>query len=143
LNYDQIGHITHVIANSQATKRTILQNNPNLFPEHQIAVIYNGFNTESYGASESKHGNKNYISIKTLGRLEPQKNQLVLLDVAQRLKLSNLNFKIEIGGDGSLKKELQREINARNLQQHVSLQGFISDSKNFIADADIFVLPSK
>lgn len=135
--------ITHVIANSKATRQTILQNNQNLFPKDKIAVIYNGFDIANYQEPYSRKEDRNHIKIKTLGRLEPQKNHVALLEVAQILKNSNQNFTIEIGGDGSLMPELRQKINAMNLQEEVKLNGFITNSKSFIADADIFVLPSK
>ena len=40
--------VTEIIANSEETARTILQNNQKLVPEEKIKVIYNGIDLEVY-----------------------------------------------------------------------------------------------
>lgn len=49
-----------------------------------------------------------------------------------------------IGGDGPLKKKLQKQIRKLNLQEHVKLLGPIPDDKLalWMNAADLFVLPS-
>lgn len=136
--------LTKVIANSIATKNTILQNNPSLIDENKIAIIYNGFNINAFDAINTLPFDKaNKIIICTIGRMVEQKNQKILLDVAEILKKKNLDFLIKIGGDGILKEKIDNEIKKRSLQKYVELSGFVSDVKSYIASSDIFVLPSK
>src|SRR5690606_20464253 len=40
--------LTDILANSNATKKTILQHNPNLFPKGNIRVIYNPVNVKGF-----------------------------------------------------------------------------------------------
>lgn len=80
--------------------------------------------------------------IGTAGRIVPQKNHAVLLDIAEKLLLSTSQFKICIAGEGILKLQLEEEITKRNLQNHVELIGFIHPIEKFLHTIDIFVLPS-
>jgi len=135
--------ISKVIANSIATKKTIFQNNSLLFNEENVAVIYNGFDINSFDVLPVKIEESNKITICTVGRMVEQKNQKMLIEVAEMLKDKGLDFIIKIGGDGVLKKEIQAEIHKRSLHNYVKLSGFVSDVKSYIANSDIFVLPSK
>lgn len=136
--------ITEVLANSQATKKTIRANNPNLFSEEKITVIYNGIATNqllSQYPSAPSSPKKEFILL-TLGRLEQQKNHVFLLHLAKIIKTQNLPYKIVIGGAGRLQSQLETLIRQLDVADVVSLKGFITNTIDFITQADIFVLPS-
>ncbi|MUH36660.1 glycosyltransferase family 1 protein, partial [Zobellia amurskyensis] len=69
--------VTHILANSEATKNTVLSNNPTLFPEENITVIYNGIDVDGFLSKEVNtqyySKNENEIVLVNLGRLEAQK----------------------------------------------------------------------
>jgi len=136
--------LTEVLANSIATKKTVLINNPRLFPENKITVIHNGIEIpngiEQY---QSKGNSKNHVfTLVNLGRLEAQKNQRFLVDLAKELKSRKLKFKMIIGGEGRLREELEEQISANEVDEEVQLYGFVDDPLQFLAQADVFVLPS-
>jgi glycosyltransferase involved in cell wall biosynthesis len=133
--------LTHVIANSHATKATILQNNQHLIHPDKIAVLYNGIKLD---LSQVKHkpARQNPIVIGTVGRLEPHKNNVLLLDAAKILKEKNYNFIIKIAGDGSQKDYLHTRIKELELTDCVELCGFQGNIHVFLNQIDIFALPS-
>lgn len=134
--------LTHVIANSESTKATILQNNKNLFPAEKIQVLYNGISFNGFEPLQqaSEH---NPIVIGTLGRLEGQKRHDILVEIALLLKEQNLPFKLLIGGEGRLRADIEQQINSLNLSNNVVLKGFVNDTAKFLEQIDIFVLTSE
>ncbi len=133
--------LTDILANSEATKHTVLQNNGSLFPEDKIRVIPNGIDT-SRVPEVTHHEDKNPLILLTLGRLEYQKNQQFLIPLAAELKKRNLAFKMLIGGEGSLRPKLEDAIQQHGLTKEVVLSGFVEKPLAYIAQASIFLLPS-
>lgn len=136
--------LTDVLANSEATKRTINQNNEKLFPNEKITVIYNGVDVSTINEKlrQLPKANTNVFNILTLGRLEYQKNQTFLIKVAKKLNARGIKFNLLIGGEGSLREKITYEIKENKLDHLVTLCGFIDDPVQFIAKADVFLLPS-
>ncbi|MGJ8738111.1 glycosyltransferase [Zobellia laminariae] len=138
--------VTHILANSEATKNTVLSNNPTLFPKENITVIYNGIDIDGFLSKEVKplyrSINKNEVVLVNLGRLEAQKNQQFLILLASELKKRQVPFKLLIGGEGRLKEALQQQAKELNVSEDVLFLGFIEEPKNFIVSGDIFLLSS-
>lgn len=51
-------------------------------------------------------------------------------------------FNLIIGGEGRLREELETKIKALDLEKEVHLSGFVKEPLEFLAQADVFVLPS-
>jgi glycosyltransferase involved in cell wall biosynthesis len=137
--------ITDILANSEETKKTINQNNNELFPENKITVIYNGIDLEKYDKTETKqiyqrHGNE--VVIGNAGRLEYQKNQKDLIYIAKYLKMQSINFKIVIAGSGRLKNELKQLSVKEHVEEKILFLDFVDNIKSFMESIDIFVLTS-
>lgn len=137
--------VTDIITNSEDTKRTILQNNARLFPHENIKVIYNGIDIYNYNLDTKRKlylGSKDEIILGNVGRLVHQKGQKYLIDIASELHKSNPKFKILIGGEGPLKKELVLYAREHDVSGHLVFPGFINDIVAFMNSIDIFVLTS-
>lgn len=137
--------VTDILANSQATKRTILEKNPNLFPENKIKVIYNYLDIQEFLSRESSPKiarDNNEIIIGNLGRLSYQKNQKFLIDLSKRLTDENISHKIYIGGTGELENELKQYNKEQNTEKNVIFTGFETNVKNFLSGIDVFFLSS-
>jgi len=137
--------VTDVIANSEETKRTVLQNNPSMFPLEKIKVIYNGIDVNNYDLSTKKKlykKNDNEIILGNMGRLVYQKGQRYLIDIASELKMNNLQFKVLIGGDGPLKQELVSYAEKHEVADRIVFLGFIDNVAEFMNSIDIFLLTS-
>lgn len=137
--------VTDVIANSEETKRTILQNNPDMFPPEKIKVIYNGIDVSNYDLRTEKKLYRKHddeIILGNMGRLVRQKGQKYLIDIASELKMNNLQFRILIGGDGPLKQELLSYAEKREVADKIIFLGFIDNVVEFMNSIDIFLLTS-
>ena len=80
--------------------------------------------------------------IVSVGKLEPQKNQKLLIDAFSVYSRSFPEAHLEIYGVGSLKKELCNYISSLNLQNKVILKGNVPNLHSEIRDAEMFVLTS-
>jgi glycosyltransferase involved in cell wall biosynthesis len=137
--------ITHIIANSEETKRTILQNNQDLFPQGKITVIYNGIDLEHLDGIPAKklyeRGSKEVL-IGNAGRLVLQKGQKYLIEMAKGLIDSGISFKVLIAGDGPLEAPLKQMAVKAGVDDRIIFLGFVNNVKAFMETIDIFVLPS-
>ncbi|MBT9190171.1 glycosyltransferase [Zobellia russellii] len=134
--------LTEILANSIATKKTVLEYNPKLFPNEKITVIYNGVKVPKLPKTDNHPEKNKTITLINIGRLEHQKNQGFLLDVAKKLLQKGIDFKLLIGGEGRLHDELQSRINNEGLSKNVELRGFIEKPYDFISMGDVFLLSS-
>ncbi len=137
--------VTDVLANSESTKNTVLENNPLLISNEKIKVIYNPLNTQDFLSKPYskiyKKQNEEFV-IGNLGRLVPQKNQMFLIDIASALKALNISFKIIIGGTGVLEGKLKAYTVEKDVADKVLFVGFVENVKDLLMSCDIFILPS-
>lgn len=138
--------LTDVLANSEATRDTLLQNNPNLFPLEKIRVIYNGLKLEEFldkGVKKLYNAAPGEIVLGHAGRMVYQKGHEYLIDIAARLKNEGLNFTLLLAGSGSLENEVRAKVLRLGLQNEVVFLGFVEDMVSFMQSIDIFVLTSR
>lgn len=135
---------THIIANSNATKNTILKNLHPILPAEKIRVIYHGIETNhsTHKTLDAIANHARGIVLGNAGRLTLQKGQHYLIDVARILKNNNIDFTLFIAGTGELEADLKQLIAAHNLQSYVFLLGFVEDVTAFMQSIDIFLLGS-
>jgi len=132
--------VTHFIFNSKATKELLEKNYKSIIPTKKTAIIYNAI---KFPDTEVCHTEpvevQKQIIIGNAGRLVEQKAQHYLIDIAEKLKEKNVDFTIQIAGDGPLYNELKQEISERNLADNIKLLGFVEDMSTFMNGVDIFV----
>ncbi len=82
--------------------------------------------------------------IVNVGRLDPSKGQLFLIEAAGRLAAEGMQFQLTLVGDGSMRGELERLIEKLKLKDHVRLAGWMSNDqvRQEILDSRAMVLPS-
>ncbi len=139
--------LTDVVANSEETKRTILQNLGSWIPESKVAVIYHGIELSDY---ESKPGDLlpeiaeqgRGLILGNAGRLTAQKGQRHLIDVAKKLKQNGVDFTLFIAGTGELEEDLKQAIISNQLENEVKLLGFVENVDLFMNSLDVFLLSS-
>lgn len=138
--------ITHIVANSEETKRTILQNLGDTLSPNRVPVIYHGVDASllenNAHCPPEIHNLGRGIILGNAGRLTKQKGQKHLITVAKNLKAQGLEFTLFIAGTGELHSELQHQINTENLQNEVILLGFVADMDAFMQHIDVFLLGS-
>lgn len=78
-----------------------------------------------------------------IGRLDPQKNQMFLLDVFAELLPYKENAVLMLVGDGNDRKKIEEKIHALHLEDKVMLLGVRSDPEKYYQAFDVFVFPSE
>lgn len=134
--------LTHIISNSEETKKQILKHLYPYIENEKVHTIYHGI--ELNEGTESRldiiEQKAKGIILGNAGRLVEQKRQRDLVQVANKLNETKLEFTLFIAGDGPLKNELQAEIERYNLQDKVILLGFVKEMDRFMNSIDIFLL---
>ena len=79
-----------------------------------------------------------------VGRLCEQKGQMLLLEAANKLHNSGVNFELVLAGDGEMRAEIESLIAQYQLQDKVKITGWISSDevRNHILSSQALVLPS-
>ena len=79
-----------------------------------------------------------------VGRLTPQKGQLVLLDAFKELIFSEYDARLVFVGDGELRPHIEQKITEMGLTERVSITGYVSEAevRQRIAASRALVLPS-
>lgn len=107
--------------------------------QEKSTVILNPLNTDRFPIHDFLHEKCKIVSV---GRLEPQKNQKVLIDAFDLLANDFPEYQLTIYGEGSLRKELEEYVKSKELQERVYLPGNQSNIQEYIKDASLFVLSS-
>lgn len=85
---------------------------------------------------------KEVLKLLSIGRLYPQKNYPLAIDAAKIIKDKGIDFKWYIIGDGVLKSDIEKQINALSLQDNIILLGLRSNPYPYIKQCDIIVQSS-
>ena len=107
--------------------------------QNKSVVILNPVDTAGYPIHDFTHEKKEIV---TVGRLEPQKNQKLLIDAFSLIADELADYSLVVYGEGSLREELEAYIKEKRLQDRVFLPGAKSNIQDYIKDAALFVLSS-
>lgn len=78
----------------------------------------------------------------TLGRLDYNKNQILLLRAAREIKRQRDDFMIYVLGDGEDRKKLEQYIEENNLEDNIKILGFVENPYPYIKNSIATVLTS-
>jgi glycosyltransferase involved in cell wall biosynthesis len=109
----------------------------------KIRLIHSGIDAGRFSDAanrSSTHAGETVVGC--LGVLEARKGHRYLLEAASLLKSRGLKARYVIGGEGSLRAELEKQTASNGLSENTQFVGFVSDAPGFLADIDIFVMPS-
>ncbi|WMC91688.1 glycosyltransferase [Kineothrix sp. MB12-C1] len=81
-------------------------------------------------------------TVVSVGRLEPQKNHMLLLEAFAEFHEHLPEYTLHLYGDGSLKKDLEEHAELLGIQSVVVFEGFTKNVTNKIKDAGMYVLSS-
>ena len=107
--------------------------------QKKSVVILNPLDTSAFPTHDFSNEKKEIVSV---GRLEPQKNQKLLIESFSMLAEELPGYNLVIYGEGSLRKELEAFVESKGLTNRVFLPGAKSGIQNYIKDASLFVLSS-
>ncbi len=137
---------SHVTAISSATKQALVEFE--YFNNNKIDVVYNGISPlrpdlELVSKLQQQYNiNQDSIVFGTVARLDPIKNQTLLIKAFQKVFIQNNNCKLFIVGDGDEREKLEQLTIELNITVSVIFTGYITEPVNYIALMDIFLLPS-
>lgn len=80
--------------------------------------------------------------IATSGRLVPQKNHFMTIEAFSTFLVSHPGFRLEIYGEGPLKRELQDFASSLGVCEQIDFFGFRSDAMKLIRSASAYVMSS-
>jgi glycosyltransferase involved in cell wall biosynthesis len=118
------------------------------FSRKRIMLIYNGLDDAGYQNRNSEklkqkyHISENDFVLGTVARLDPIKNQKMMLHALAELLKQRGNIKLLIIGDGSERKNLEQLAEHLGIQGSVIFTGFRTDVYRFYPVMDIFLLTS-
>lgn len=112
--------------------------------------MYNAIETEAFKFNKKTRDkvrkelqiNENTLVLVHTGRFTKQKNHTYLIDVAISLNKRYSDFILLLIGDGPLKKEICEKIEYNHLNDKVLCLGYKKNISDYLACADIFLLPS-
>lgn len=81
-------------------------------------------------------------TVVAVGRFNPQKNYRLLIDAFAQFSKPHPDYKLEIYGDGGLRKTMENYIDKLGLTDKIELCGFCKDVHQRIADAGMYVMSS-
>jgi len=115
--------------------------------EKKIKVIYNGINfdqLDKFSSIENKtFFDDKIINIISVGRITEAKNYPLLINSFALLTKKYSNIHLHIVGDGELKNKIQDLIKEKQLEDKITLWGFVKNPYPLMKKADCFVLSSK
>jgi glycosyltransferase involved in cell wall biosynthesis len=140
--------IDRYIAVSEANSRYLIRRKR--IPERKVSVIRNGCSIERVdplrahpeGIRESLGFSKSHLVLLVMARLEEQKGHCILLQALSLLRTEIPTIRLICLGTGTLKDELTKTVRDLGLEDIVRFVGFRSNVGDWLAAADIGVLPS-
>jgi glycosyltransferase involved in cell wall biosynthesis len=120
-----------------------------LFGNNRARLLCNGINVEKFtfngdvrGKVRKQLGIEGRLVIGTVGRLEPIKNQVLILEIAKVLKLQAVDVCVLIVGSGSLKNKLVEYCSELSLNDSVIFIDATYRPDYYLNAMDVFLLPS-
>jgi len=140
--------VDRYIAVSRANARYLVEEK-RIRPE-KITIIRNGcdvtrfhpFHVVPAGMKESLGFCSSDPVLAIIGRLEPQKGHRILLEALQIVRAEFPQVRLVCVGEGSLRPEFETYVLAAGLQDAVRFVGFRGNVEDWLALADLTILPS-
>ncbi len=138
--------IDKIIAISSAVKNVLIKNG---VPEEKITLIPSAIDTEEYenlkinDIKKEFNLKENSIIIVSVGNYVDHKGHIYLVESVPHILNNFPDTYVFIVGEGPERKNLESLISKLYLRKHVFLTGFREDPLSFIAQADLYVQPSK
>ncbi len=141
------GMVNHFVAVSEDIKQWMIKSIG--ISNTKVSKILNGVNTDKFcprdniGIRNSLGFSSEDIVIGTVGRLDPIKDQRLLLQAFSCLKHEEKNLRLVLVGDGPEKRNLESVRKRLSIGDRVVFLGERDDVDKILSVFDLFVLPSK
>ena len=116
-------------------------------PDSQISVLHNALMTETYGrdlleAPRRVPDPARDVRLLCVGRLSPEKGQVLLLQSVSRLVPEFPGLRVAFAGIGPLEHSLRRESTRLGIAERVEFLGYVEDMPRLYGDHDLVVQSS-
>jgi len=114
----------------------------------KIRQLYSGVDTERFRprsgqvSTTAEPSSTNAVTIGTVGRLDPVKDQASLLQAFAALRTRHNSARLLIVGDGPLRAKLQALATSLGVDDAVTMTGARDDTPEQLRSMDVFALPS-
>ncbi len=117
--------------------------------DDKIVVIANGIDVDRFTGSVDRHGARadlgldpNAVVIVMVAKFKEQKGHVYLIEAAGDVLASHPSARILVIGDGDLRPEMERLVQAAPFADAVRFLGNRRDVARILTASDVFVLPS-
>ncbi len=83
------------------------------------------------------------LQIAMVGRLSPEKNHQMILDLMAQMKRDQIAGHLHLVGDGVLRKELETAAKSIGVADRCTFYGVLNNPHSIVAACDVLVLPSR
>lgn len=126
-----------IVANSRAAARRLLAER---VPSRKVEVVPNGLDLSRVIQQQSRARRRRVVSV---ANLRPEKGHDVLIDAAAAVLRAVPDATFEVIGSGPLLPALEHRAVSRGVQHAFTFAGHRDDVAERLAEADVFVLPSR
>lgn len=125
-----------IICCSEFTRKGFLRNLPYL-KRFTSTAIHPGVEISKHPLSASKT-----YKIITTSQLNKDKGHIDVILACKILSDENIDYSLNIVGEGSLSAQLQQKVHDLGIEEHVTFSGFKKDVARELRSADFFILPT-
>lgn len=131
---------SHICAVSASTRDFLVQRehvNPG-----KVSLVYNGIDVDRFKPRGPQVRNDAFV-VAGVGRLHPQKNFMLFLDVAAELLRRGLPMRFVIAGTGPEDEMLRKRCATLGIAKQVQFLGHVKDTASLYAASDVLLMTSK
>ena len=143
LNRRVFPYVDKVLAMSPDMKKDLIAAG---CPEHKIIVHYYGTDVKRFHIGQEYDHSRSPVRFLLIAGLEPQKGPMFLLEAFRQAYHLNPSIRLDIVGDGRLRKEILEFIQVNDMGGYVNYHGptvyASQEHMDFFRNADVFIHPS-
>lgn len=122
--------------------KSIVENNKYTLIKNGIDINKFIFNRTIREKTRTKLGINEKKVLINIGRMEPEKNHIFLLNILSRLVALDNNYVLILIGTGSLKTKIKELARKMSLDSNIYFIDYTSQVQKYLWASDLFVLPS-
>lgn len=104
-----------------------------------VTLLHNAINYSHFYKPKELPISLTKVRLVNIGSLVDKKNQKFLIEVAGVLSVRNIDFELNLLGDGVNRTDIQQQITENKLNDCVILQGNVNDVEKYLWQSDIYV----
>jgi len=132
---------THVCAVSKSTRDFLVEREG--VPDDRVSVVYNGVDVARFTPAQPRGDRPGGQLVAGVGRLVPQKDFTLFLEVAAGLSRRCADVRFVIAGTGPEEAALQAKAAALGLAGRVRFAGHVADPRTIYEAAEVLLLTSR